>query len=241
MAGCLPTINLYCGGMLGVVAPRVGWSMSLRMCQLSVHQQRRGMSAYLRCQSVFDHESYPRSLCKLLKHERCYLPVAATWDHPYSTCSQIPTPWYHPIKKTFKFSNSLHHYISFPSPLLPTPSRTRTTHGCTCVTSSLLMRRYRSFTLPTTREYTTPRHGPTSQWRRANRSTVTYMVAIVITVVGLSYAAVPLYRLFCQASGYGGTVVVVDSGEKVEKMKPIRERVLTIRYSLWCAVSCLTL
>ena len=236
MAGCLPTINWYCGGMLGVVAPRMGWSMSL--CHLSVHQQRRRM---LRFQSVFDHESYPRSLCKFLKHERCFLPVAATWGHAYSTCSQIPTPWYHPIKKTFKFSNSLHHCISFPSPLLPIPSLTRTAHGCTCVASSLLMRPYQSFTLPTTREYTTSQHGPASQWRRANRSTVTYMVAIVITVVGLSYAAVPLYRLFCQASGYGGTVVVVDSGEKVEKMKPIRERVLTIRYSLWCAVSHLTL
>jgi len=55
------------------------------------------------------------------------------------------------------------------------------------------------------------------------------MVAIVIAVVGLSYAAVPLYRLFCQASGYGGTVAVVDPSDKVEQMKPIRERVLTIR------------
>ncbi len=55
------------------------------------------------------------------------------------------------------------------------------------------------------------------------------MVAIAIGVVGLSYAAVPLYRLFCQASGYGGTVNVADASEKVEKMVPVRERELTIR------------
>lgn len=57
-----------------------------------------------------------------------------------------------------------------------------------------------------------------------------YAIAIAITVTGLSYAAVPLYRIFCQASGYGGTVVKVDAGEKVEKMEAIRERELTIRY-----------
>ena len=55
------------------------------------------------------------------------------------------------------------------------------------------------------------------------------MVAIATAVVGLAYAAVPLYRLFCQASGYGGTVIRVDPGEKVEKMRPDMERELTIR------------
>ena len=230
--GCLPAINhvgWYYGGMLGVVAPRMGWTTFLRTCQLSVHQRRRGMSAYWRGQTVFDHESYPRSLCKsrLLKHERYCLPAVATWDRAYATCSQIPNPWYHPIKKTFKL-NCLHHYTSSPSPLLLASSQTRTAHNCMFVAGNLLTRLRQSFTLPITRGYTT-RHGPTSQWSRANRSTITYMVAIAIAVVGLSYAAVPLYRLFCQASGYGGTVVVVDPGEKVEKMKPIRERVLTIR------------
>lgn len=33
-----------------------------------------------------------------------------------------------------------------------------------------------------------------------------YLVALVIAMVGCSYAAVPLYRKFCQATGYGGTV-----------------------------------
>lgn len=68
-----------------------------------------------------------------------------------------------------------------------------------------------------------------SSWERANRRTVTYVTALAIAVVGLSYAAVPLYRIFCQASGYGGTVGVVDPSEKVESMEPIRERELTVR------------
>lgn len=72
-------------------------------------------------------------------------------------------------------------------------------------------------------------HRKDSQWKSANRSTVMYMVSLAIAVMGLSYAAVPLYRLFCQASGYGGTVARVQASEKIEKMEPIRERELTIR------------
>ena len=59
---------------------------------------------------------------------------------------------------------------------------------------------------------------------------MTYMAALAVAVVGLSYAAVPLYRIFCQASGYGGTVSVVDPSEKVKTMEPLRERELTIRW-----------
>lgn len=31
------------------------------------------------------------------------------------------------------------------------------------------------------------------------------LATLIVGMVGLSYAAVPLYRLFCQATGYGGT------------------------------------
>ena len=48
----------------------------------------------------------------------------------------------------------------------------------------------------------------------ANKMTILYMTAIAVGVAGLWYAAVPLYRLYCQASGYGGTVSKVESGEK---------------------------
>ena len=69
----------------------------------------------------------------------------------------------------------------------------------------------------------------TSQFTNANRTTLKYIISIAIVVVGLSYAAVPLYRVFCQASGYGGTTALAEASEKVENMEPIRERELTIR------------
>jgi cytochrome c oxidase assembly protein subunit 11 len=38
-----------------------------------------------------------------------------------------------------------------------------------------------------------------------NGSTVALLVSVVAGMVGLSFASVPLYRLFCQATGVGGT------------------------------------
>lgn len=39
-----------------------------------------------------------------------------------------------------------------------------------------------------------------------SKNMLLYLVALVFAMVGCSYAAVPLYRRFCQATGYGGTV-----------------------------------
>jgi cytochrome c oxidase assembly protein subunit 11 len=41
--------------------------------------------------------------------------------------------------------------------------------------------------------------------RRRNGATVLMLVSVVIGMVGLSFASVPLYRLFCAATGFGGT------------------------------------
>ena len=40
---------------------------------------------------------------------------------------------------------------------------------------------------------------------RRNSVTVLLLAAVVAGMVGLSFASVPLYRLFCQATGFGGT------------------------------------
>jgi cytochrome c oxidase assembly protein subunit 11 len=47
-----------------------------------------------------------------------------------------------------------------------------------------------------------------------------YALALVIAVVGLSYASVPLYQIFCQATGYGGTTQRATE-EAFKTMKPV--------------------
>jgi cytochrome c oxidase assembly protein subunit 11 len=41
---------------------------------------------------------------------------------------------------------------------------------------------------------------------KSSRRTLGYLLGVAAAMVGASYAAVPLYRRFCQATGYGGTV-----------------------------------
>ena len=36
------------------------------------------------------------------------------------------------------------------------------------------------------------------EWRRRNKTVLTYVVATAVGMLGASYAAVPLYRLYCQ-------------------------------------------
>uniref|UniRef100_A0A182J665 Cytochrome c oxidase assembly protein COX11, mitochondrial n=1 Tax=Anopheles atroparvus TaxID=41427 RepID=A0A182J665_ANOAO len=63
------------------------------------------------------------------------------------------------------------------------------------------------------------------------KTTVYYVAAAGVLTVGLSYAAVPLYRMFCQAYSYGGTTSQGHDAEKVENMKKIKDRVLKIKFN----------
>ena len=45
----------------------------------------------------------------------------------------------------------------------------------------------------------------------ANRSVAVACVCFVVGMVGMAYAAVPLYEIFCQVTGYGGTTQRADA------------------------------
>lgn len=45
---------------------------------------------------------------------------------------------------------------------------------------------------------------------RGNRRTAAALFAVAFGMVGLAYASVPLYRLFCQVTGYGGTTQTAE-------------------------------
>jgi len=52
-----------------------------------------------------------------------------------------------------------------------------------------------------------------------NRKLVTVLTLVVVGMGGLAYASVPLYQLFCQITGYGGTpkIVAEQAGPSVKK------------------------
>ena len=48
---------------------------------------------------------------------------------------------------------------------------------------------------------------------RNNRRVALYAAAFALTMLGLGFAAVPLYRMFCQVTGFGGTTQRATSAE----------------------------
>ena len=55
------------------------------------------------------------------------------------------------------------------------------------------------------------------------------MVAIVGGMLGLAYAAVPRYEIFCKATGFAGTPVVAQEGAQGEG-RPVLDRTVTVRF-----------
>jgi len=52
-----------------------------------------------------------------------------------------------------------------------------------------------------------------------------------VGMIGMSYAAVPLYRLYCQASGLGGTATAGHDTEQVATMTPVKDRVIKVSFN----------
>jgi len=62
--------------------------------------------------------------------------------------------------------------------------------------------------------------------RHRNGATVLLLAAVVVGMAGLSFASVPLYRLFCQATGYGGT-----TQRAAVASKAAADAVITVRFN----------
>jgi cytochrome c oxidase assembly protein subunit 11 len=52
---------------------------------------------------------------------------------------------------------------------------------------------------------------PAKRSHRRNGTTIALLISVVAGMIGLSFASVPLYRLFCAATGFGGTTQRAES------------------------------
>ena len=68
----------------------------------------------------------------------------------------------------------------------------------------------------------------TASDRRGTAPSALWCAAVVVAMVGAAYAAVPLYRLFCQATGFDGTPRVAtapsDAGARQDHHGPLRRQ-----------------
>src|SRR5437879_12824984 len=61
--------------------------------------------------------------------------------------------------------------------------------------------------------------------KHRTHATVLPLAAVVVGMAGLSFASAPLYRLFCQATGYGGTTQRAAAAPK-----EIADTLITVRF-----------
>ncbi len=61
---------------------------------------------------------------------------------------------------------------------------------------------------------------------RRNTATGLVLLAVAAGMVGMSFAAVPLYRLFCQVTGFGGTTQTAKAAPAVAG-----KRIITVRFN----------
>ncbi len=60
-----------------------------------------------------------------------------------------------------------------------------------------------------------------------NARTAVVLSAVVAGMIGLSFASVPLYRLFCQVTGFGGTTQVAESAPGAGAV----ERIIQVQFN----------
>jgi cytochrome c oxidase assembly protein subunit 11 len=70
-----------------------------------------------------------------------------------------------------------------------------------------------------------PAHTLDGRTQRANRIVAAACVAFFGGMIGAAYASVPLYRLFCQVTGYGGTTQRTD-----QYSTRVLDRDITVRF-----------
>ena len=66
--------------------------------------------------------------------------------------------------------------------------------------------------------------------QRRNARTGLMALALAAAMVGLGFASVPLYRLFCQVTGFGGTTQVATAGEAANAAALATGKTMSIRF-----------
>jgi len=70
-----------------------------------------------------------------------------------------------------------------------------------------------------------------AQRKKDNLSSVMYATSAGIVMIGVAYASVPLYKVFCQATGLGGEVRRGHDTEQVSYMRKVEDTILDIHFN----------
>uniref|UniRef100_A0A0N4ZKE4 Cytochrome c oxidase assembly protein COX11, mitochondrial n=1 Tax=Parastrongyloides trichosuri TaxID=131310 RepID=A0A0N4ZKE4_PARTI len=67
--------------------------------------------------------------------------------------------------------------------------------------------------------------------KEGNRDSMYYVLSLGVLFVGLSFAAIPLYRIFCESTSFGGTTQVAKDFEKIKNMEKVKDRLIKVKFN----------
>ncbi|MBW0468742.1 hypothetical protein O181_008457 [Austropuccinia psidii MF-1] len=74
-----------------------------------------------------------------------------------------------------------------------------------------------------------------AEYKSRNKNLLLYAISIGVVTLGLSYAAVPLYRVFCSVTGYNGTPLTSKEGNgkfAADRIsQPVGEKSIKVRFN----------
>lgn len=62
------------------------------------------------------------------------------------------------------------------------------------------------------------------------KDTLFWCIGTIVLFIGLSFLAVPLYRIFCEATSFGGIAQTAKNFEKISKMEAVKDRVVKVKF-----------
>ncbi|KAK7290253.1 hypothetical protein RIF29_04536 [Crotalaria pallida] len=149
---------------------------------------------------------------------------------PESRClSIIPEgSSYKSINSNTRFPYNFNYKIRFPT--FKHEFSTNSFHRCYRSSAFASQHVGRSCSMPGLRQFSSK----VSKEQKSQKMLL-YLTGLVFAMVGSTYAAVPLYRRFCQATGYGGTVqrreTVEEKIARHDKDKTVTTREIVVQFN----------
>ncbi|KAL6738823.1 hypothetical protein Aduo_012328 [Ancylostoma duodenale] len=64
-----------------------------------------------------------------------------------------------------------------------------------------------------------------------NRDVMYYVVSIGVVAIGVTFAAIPAYRIFCEKTSFGGLTQIAKDFERIAKMKKVEDRLIRVQFN----------
>ncbi|KAJ1351669.1 hypothetical protein KIN20_007780 [Parelaphostrongylus tenuis] len=64
-----------------------------------------------------------------------------------------------------------------------------------------------------------------------NRDSMYYVVSVGVVAIGVTFAAIPAYRIFCERTSFGGLTQVAKDFEKIANMKKVEDRLIRVQFN----------